>query len=262
MRKIALELTEMGIKKPNGDTKWLPNRIKYILTNVRYKGDALYQKSYTTEFPFKSVLNRGEVDMYYVKNANPPIVSAELFDTVAELFKIQSERFGKGGAVVKHDRPLRSMIFCAECGKVYKLKNDDVTTHWVCRNHDTNITLCHNMQISEKAVYDAFVQMYNRLVKNKEYILDRMLKQLKDLKEARHKLNKEFHNITEEISTLTGQILEIERLNSRGYLEPALYHERKSLLNSQIVELKVERKQVSGKDECSIAIKETERIIE
>lgn len=104
--------------------------------------------------------------------------------------------------------------------------------------------------------------MYNRLVKNKEYILDRMLKQLKDLKETKHKQNKEFHNITEEISTLTGQILEIERLNSRGYLEPALYHERKGVLNSQIVELKKDRKQMSGRDECSIAIKETERICE
>lgn len=260
--KIANELTEMGIKKANGDTKWNPNHIKYILTNVRYKGDALLQKSYTTEFPFKSVLNRGELDMYYVKNTNPAIVSAELFDTVAELLKIQSERFGKGGCVAKHNKPLRGMVFCAECGKVYRLKNDTVTTHWVCRGHETNSIMCQNPQISENAVYDAFVQMYNRLVKNKEYILDRMLKQLKDLKEARHKQNKEFHNITEEISTLTGQILEIERLNSRGYLEPALYHERKSILNSQIVELKKDRKQVSGRDECSIAIKETEKICE
>lgn len=260
MRNIANELTEMGIKKANGDTRWLPNHIKYILTNVRYKGDALFQKSYTTEFPFKSVINRGELDMYYVKNTNPPIISAELFDTVAELLKVQSERFGKGGCVVKHDKPLRGMVFCADCGKVYKLKNDDVTIHWVCRNHDTNREICHNMQISEKAVYDAFVQMYNRLVKNKEYILDRMLKQLKDLKEVRLKQNREFHNITEEISTLTGQILSIEKLNSKGYLESALYHENKTLLNSQIAELQMQRKQMSGKDECSIAIKETEKI--
>ena len=262
LQKIANELTEMGIKKANGDTKWHSNHIKYILTNVRYKGDALLQKSYTTEFPFKSVLNRGELDMYYVKNTNPAIVSAELFDTVAGLFKIQSERFGKGGCVVNHDTPLRGKMFCAECGKVYRLKENDVNIHWVCRSHDTNSTLCQNPQISQKAVYDAFTQMYNRLVKNKEYILDRMLKQLKGLKETKHKQNKEFHNITEEISTLTGQILEIERLNSRGYLEPALYHERKGVLNSQIVELKKDRKQMSGRDECSISIKETERICE
>lgn len=178
------------------------------------------------------------------------------------LMKIQSERFGKGGCVVNHDTPLRGKMFCAECGKVYRLKENDVNIHWVCRSHDTNSSLCQNPQISQKAVYDAFTQMYNRLVKNKEYILDRMLKQLKDLKETRHKQNKEFHNITEEISTLTGQILEIERLNSRGYLEPALYHERKGVLNSQIVELEKDRKQMSGRDECSISIKETERICE
>lgn len=260
MLKIAQELTEMGIKKNNGFEKWTQKHIKYILSNVRYKGDALLQKSYTTDFPFKSVPNRGELDMYYIRNTNPAIIPAELFDTVAGLLKIQGERFGKGGYVVKHDRPLRGMIFCADCGKVFRLKNDTVTTHWVCRNHNASISDCPNTQISEQAVYNAFVQMYNRLVKNKEYILDRMLKQLRDLKEARQKHNKEFHNITEEISTLTGQILEIEKLNSRGYLEPALYHERKSLLNTQIVELQAQRKQMSGKDECSIVIKETEKI--
>lgn len=130
----------------------------------------------------------------------------------------------------------------------------------LCRNHNASVSDCPNTQISEKAVYEAFTQMYNRLVKNKEYILDRMLKQLKDLKEVRHKHNKEFHNITEEISNLTGQILSIEKLNSRGYLEPALYHEKKGVLNSQIVELKKERKQMSGRDECSEAIRQTEKI--
>ena len=262
MLKIAKELTEMGIQKNNGSTKWTAKNVGYILSNVRYKGDALLQKSYTTEFPFKSKINKGELDMYYIKNSNPAIVSTELFDAVAGLLKIQNERFGKGGSVVKHDKPLRGMIFCADCGKVYRLKNDTVTTHWVCRNHNASASDCPNKQISEKAVYDAFIQMYNRLVKNKEYILDRMLKQLKDLKEARNKQNREFHNITEEISTLTGQIMEIERLNSRGYLEPALYHERKNILNSQIVELKRERKRARGRDECSITIKETEKICE
>ncbi len=261
LRKIADELTELGIPKANGDTTWHSNHIKYIITNPRYKGDALLQKSYTTDFPFKSMPNRGEVDKYYVKNANPPIISAELYDAVNELLKIQAERFGKGGSVEKYNVPLRSMIFCGECGTVYRLKKDAYNTHWVCRNHNMNSALCKNVQISEKSVYEAFTKMYNRLVKNKEYILERMLKDLQELKEVRLKQNRKLKNISEELANITGQILEIERLNSRGYLESALYHERKNMLNSRIVELKAERKYASGKDECDIAIKETEKML-
>ncbi len=262
MRKIASELNEMGIEKNNGHEQWRPQHIKYILTNVRYKGDALLQKTYRTDFPFKEKPNKGEVDMYYIKNANPPIVDAKLFDAVNELIKLQSERFSRNGNAQKYDSPLRGMIYCAECGSSYRLKQDITNTYWACRNHDDNSGKCSNTQINEKMVYTAFVQMYNRLVKNKEYILDRMLKQLNDLKEIRHKQNREFHNITEEIAVLTEQILEIERLNSRGFLESALYHEQKNVINSQIAELKKERKMVSGKNECDIAIKETEKICE
>ena len=42
-----------------------------IIRNERYKGDALLQKSYIEDFPFKQKVNKGERDMYYVKNNNP-----------------------------------------------------------------------------------------------------------------------------------------------------------------------------------------------
>ena len=75
LRKIADELKKAGVIKNDGTANWVENRIKYIITNERYKGDALLQKSYTEEFPFKSRRNFGERDMYYVKNNNVPIVS-------------------------------------------------------------------------------------------------------------------------------------------------------------------------------------------
>ena len=41
IRNIAKELTERGIKTPGGKDVWSVSTIKSILTNEKYKGDAL-----------------------------------------------------------------------------------------------------------------------------------------------------------------------------------------------------------------------------
>lgn len=64
---IAKHLTEKGIKTPAGKDKWHGTTVKSILTNEKYKGDALLQKSYTVDYLTKKVkLNYGEIPMYYV----------------------------------------------------------------------------------------------------------------------------------------------------------------------------------------------------
>ena len=47
---IAKQLTDDGILTPGGKTNWNQSAVKSILTNEKYKGDALLQKSYTTDF--------------------------------------------------------------------------------------------------------------------------------------------------------------------------------------------------------------------
>lgn len=40
----------MRIPTPGGREKWTASTVKSILTNEKYKGDALLQKSYTVDF--------------------------------------------------------------------------------------------------------------------------------------------------------------------------------------------------------------------
>ena len=47
---IAIHLTEKGIKTPGGKDKWNATTIRRILTNEKYKGDALLQKEFTVDF--------------------------------------------------------------------------------------------------------------------------------------------------------------------------------------------------------------------
>lgn len=57
---IASYLTGEGIPTPAGKRNWRPNTVESILTNEKYKGDALLQKSFTVDFlTKKSKLNEG-----------------------------------------------------------------------------------------------------------------------------------------------------------------------------------------------------------
>ena len=65
--QIARTLTDEGIPSPGGKDHWNPSNIKSILTNEKYKGDALLQKSFTVDFlTKKKKTNEGEIPQYYV----------------------------------------------------------------------------------------------------------------------------------------------------------------------------------------------------
>ena len=64
---IARKLTEKGIKSPAGKDSWCAGTVRSILTNEKYKGDALLQKRLTVNFLTKEMkINEGEVPQYYV----------------------------------------------------------------------------------------------------------------------------------------------------------------------------------------------------
>ena len=79
---IAKKLTEQGIRTPVGKEKWHSSTVKSILTNEKYKGDALLQKTYTADYlTKKQKINHGEIPMYYVEGSHEGIVTPEVFDT-------------------------------------------------------------------------------------------------------------------------------------------------------------------------------------
>lgn len=54
-----------------------------MLSNEKYKGDALLQKTYTVDFLTKKrVENNGEVPQYYVEEIHPPIIDKEMWEAV------------------------------------------------------------------------------------------------------------------------------------------------------------------------------------
>ncbi len=99
------------------------------------------------------------------------------------------------------------------------------------------------------------------MVKNKETILVKMLNELKLLKEHKISSKHEIYDISEEIAKLTKQILVINKLQTRGYIESAFYYEKLNEINAKISELTKEKKSLMGRDVCDEAIKNTTALI-
>ena len=78
LQEIADNLTLAGIKAPRGGSMWSLSTIRRILTNEKYKGDVLLQKTYIANyFTGERKPNRGEYDQYLVEGHHGPIIEDE-----------------------------------------------------------------------------------------------------------------------------------------------------------------------------------------
>ena len=90
--QIARTMTEEGIPSPGGKDHWNPSNIKSILTNEKYKGDALLQKTFTVDFlTKKKKANEGEIPQYYVKDNHEAIIDPETFEMVQTLMATRTK---------------------------------------------------------------------------------------------------------------------------------------------------------------------------
>lgn len=86
VRKIKKYLESHGIKTVTGKSEWSTSTIDRMLSNEKYVGQVLMQKSYVPDFlTGTKEKNRGQLEMYLVANAHEPIIDRETFDRVQEM---------------------------------------------------------------------------------------------------------------------------------------------------------------------------------
>lgn len=83
VRKIKKYLEENGIKTVTGKDAWSTSTIDRILSDEKYVGDVLMQKTFTEDFlTGKRKKNDGDLAMYFIENDHEAIVSREMFEKV------------------------------------------------------------------------------------------------------------------------------------------------------------------------------------
>ena len=126
--EIAKQLTDENVPTMGGGNRWFSERIKSILKNEKYKGDALLQKTYITDPISKRVKkNNGELPMYYVENSHPAIVERRIFDRVQEEIarRAGKKKVKQTGTKTELGRysgkyALTELLYCGECGTPYR----------------------------------------------------------------------------------------------------------------------------------------------
>lgn len=176
MHAIAHHLNASNIKTPSGKGKrWIQNTIASILTNEKYKGDALLQKSYNDNYlTQKQVKNTGQIPQYYVENNHPAIIDKDMWELTQILVK-QKTSLGKHNSF---SSTFASKLICADCGGFYGRKRWHFTDKYSklvyrCnRKFDKGKHKCMTPTLSEDEIKMKFIQSYNFAMKDKKRVMD------------------------------------------------------------------------------------------
>lgn len=173
-RKGLLGENEIEAAKARKKTaRWSPSTIESILTNEKYKGDAILQKTYCTDYIKKTfVVNDGsEIPKYYAQNSHPAIVDAEVFDLTQ--MELEWRRSLKGSYSGKSC--FASRIVCGDCGafygsKVWHSTDEYRRTIWRCNNKYGGDEKCSTPHVTQEELEKAFVSVMQKIISEKDAI--------------------------------------------------------------------------------------------
>lgn len=147
--KIAALLTEKGIPSPCGCDSWSGMTVRRMLSNEKYKGDALLQKQFTVDYLRKKMKkNEGELPQYYVEEDHEPIISPWLFDYVQERL---NARFEIGNTRYSGVTLFSSKLLCGKCNSTYGPRP------WHSTSYNNLVWQCHRRNVNAESSGIAFL---------------------------------------------------------------------------------------------------------
>lgn len=137
--------------------KWTGGSFMGMFRNEKYKGDFHLQKYYTPEGKRgQTVLNKGEVQSYYMEDSHPAILSTKVWDALQK--KMEENKRGRiiaqGDSMKYQNRyPLTGLLYCPHCGKTlrrrmgYKKK-----VEWLCSTYiEEGKQACQGVRIPDES---------------------------------------------------------------------------------------------------------------
>jgi DNA invertase Pin-like site-specific DNA recombinase/predicted DNA-binding protein YlxM (UPF0122 family) len=178
---IAKHLERHNISSPAGKKTWQTAVVQSILTNEKYKGHALLQKTFCADFLTKKMVkNEGQVQQYYVENSHPAIIEPDEFDAV----QLEVERRKNLGRPTSSTSIFASRLICADCGgrfgkKVWGSYKGDKTYRkevWQCNDKYKRLGNpgkgCKTPHISEEEIKERFLTAFNQLIGDRDELIE------------------------------------------------------------------------------------------
>lgn len=252
VNSICNQLEKQGIKTIKGNSKWHQTTVRHILTNEKYKGDVLMQKTYIADiFSKKSMQNTGELPQYLIKNHHVPIIEPAVFDIVQYEISRRSNRqdLSYGGKLTKSKYSskyaLTDVLRCNECGSKYKRVTwtslGEKQIVWRCTSRlDHGKKFCKKSPtISEEALHKAIVNALNVMLTTKTTIHELLKGSMAAILGA-NRSEMQVGTLSNEIAVLNNQIFEIVREEIEKRTDSKIIEEKCALLYEKIEGIKKE----------------------
>ena len=253
---IAEQMTKTGVSTTDGKPYWQCTTVLYTLTNEKYMGDSLCQKTFMTAFPFTQRQNHGEADQYYIENTHPAIITKGTFEKVQELLRQKSNR----QKIPRQIYPLSRKVYCGQCGTPFARRvGKSGLVVWVCRKHDKGASKCTMGRIPESALYAAFAGMYNKLKQNAGIVLQPALKQLEELRDALQRDDPAMLAVNRAIAQASEQSHRISQLQAAGLLDADACAAKFNEINARLAQLRAERRRLLKNEDIDDAIDALQR---
>lgn len=253
---ICRYLDAQGTPTPSGKRKWSQTTVSSILSNEKYKGDALLQKKFTVDFLMKKMKpNEGEVPQYYVEHSHEAIINPIEWDMVqAEIARRKAL-----GRAYSGNSVFSSKLVCGDCGgffgqKVWHSTDAYRKVIWRCNSKFKGERKCATPHLDADTIQDKFLIAYNRLMENRSGIIgdcEQMRQRLSDCSA----LDDEIERLTEEITVVAEMVKTCVKENASAAQSQEDYNKKYNSLvkryekaTEQIEELCTERTRKQERD--------------
>ena len=188
LRMIKEWLEREGILNVSGGTSWSISVIRGILSNEKYCGDVLQQKTFTSDcIERRSIRNTGQLPMYLTQDHHEGIVSRDTFNAV----RVELARRNAGQAPSRNKAPtgracysakyaLTERLICGECGTAYRrcawTKRGKKRVVWRCASRvDYGSRYCHDSPtLDEGPLQEAILTAINSAMSRKEALVEQI----------------------------------------------------------------------------------------
>ena len=187
LRNLKNWLEANQIKTVLGTEEWSIASIRGILTNEKYCGDVLLQKTFCADVISKKVVkNVGQLAQYYMPDHHEAIVSREQYNAVkAEMARRSalhspSKQAVTGRGCYTSKYALSDRLFCGECGTLYRRRtrnvNGTVYHEWRCISRlEYGRKYCHESPtLREIPLQNAILAAINSAMSDKAALVDRI----------------------------------------------------------------------------------------
>ena len=246
--EIAEKLNQMQA----GNRRWYNTTIRYILSNERYIGDSLWQKTYATDtLPRKQIKNTGACLQYYVEGTHPAIIDKSTYEAV-QLLRAERKKTDRA-SFTETSKAFRKKICCGVCGTPYQRKFMANDTYWICRLHNQSKGKCPNHAVPEKQIVAGFCRLYYKLKHYGGPIFTQMLSNLQKIRYSRMLWSEDVISLNKKISDILSQVQFLTQLQQAGGVDPDTFISSNNKLNEQRRRLKQEKARLLDTDSDDLA---------